>query len=685
MYIEKNSCFIPQREEKMSEKTLAVLNDAAIRFDGRRLTMENNLVSRTIDFFRGYPETVSFRRIDLDREFADPEEPGCGVSFSGITPPGMYDVAFQLEGVTAKSVPAGWAETAHLEAEVTMYEPVQQVRFRVTYFLYPGVPAVGVQAAILSRVMPNLYWSYRREMRSANDFLPVEQSSGAVDGFRLAPGFAPECSLEPVARTDVHDDLLLDHPALPGEEFFRGNLLWCRNRAGAGVLVLQESSPSGERRDWAEFDFMVRDRRLRSCAWNAAPWELSPEVEIESGRSVTILAADEVERDCRLKDYLRGRFPTAPETHVAMVNPWGCGRFRELVGEEFLRREIEATAACGAECYQIDDTWQQGEGLGRLINVNEHLTPAFWKISETRLRGTFAGLLPIAAQSKVELALWCAPSSNVEFRDWEAFREFLLDFHRRWNFRFFKIDGVKIRTCEAERNLETLLRSVREATGGLVYFNLDTTAGQRPGYFRMVEYGNIFLENRYVCHEWGLGYHPEKTLRSLWQLARVMRPQLLQVEIPSPSDIRRSFYEAKGMSQPDLYPVEYWAAIALFANPLLWFAPSTVPEEIRSRIRPLLELWRRNCDTILGGEIYPVGKAPDGKALTGLVSSGGWLIAFRELGAPEAGEFRLSHFPEAEGRRWRLVAGQGRAEPVPGGVALRLPEHPRFALFQLER
>lgn len=368
-----------------------------------------------------------------------------------------------------------------------------------------------------------------------------------------------------------------------------------------------------------------------------------------------------------------------------MVNPWGCGRFRELVGEEFLRREIEATAACGAECYQIDDTWQQGEGLGRLINVNEHLTPAFWKISETRLRGTFAGLLPIAAQSKVELALWCAPSSNVEFRDWEAFREFLLDFHRRWNFRFFKIDGVKIRTCEAERNLETLLRSVREATGGLVYFNLDTTAGQRPGYFRMVEYGNIFLENRYVCHEWGLGYHPEKTLRSLWQLARVMRPQLLQVEIPSPSDIRRSFYEKKGMSQPDLYPVEYWAAIALFANPLLWFAPSTVPEEIRSRIRPLLELWRRNRDTILGGEIYPVGAAPDGKALTGLVSTGGWLIAFRELGAPEAGEFRLSHFPEAEGRRWRLVAGQGRAEPVPGGVTLLLPDHPRFALFQLDR
>ena len=109
-----------------------------------------------------------------------------------------------------------------------------------------------------------------------------------------------------------------------------------------------------------------------------------------------------------------------------------------------------------------------------------------------------------------------------------------------------------------------------------------------------------------------------------------------------------------------------------------------MPEEICGRIRPLLELWRRHRDTILGGEIYPVGAAPDGKALTGLVSTGGWLIAFRELGAPEAGEFALTHFPEAEGRHWRLAAGEGSAEPVPGGVSLRLPEFPRFALFQLE-
>ncbi|WP_417170849.1 hypothetical protein [Victivallis sp.] len=35
--------------------------------------------------------------------------------------------------------------------------------------------------------------------------------------------------------------------------------------------------------------------------------------------------------------------------------------------------------------------------------------------------------------------------------------------------------------------------------------------------------------------------------------------------------------------------------------------------------------------------------------------------------------------------RWRLAAGEGSAEPVPGGVSLRLPEFPRFALFQLDR
>ena len=114
----------------MSEKILAELMDAVIRFDGRRLVLENSLVSRTVDFFKGCPETVSFRRTDLDLEFADPEEPGSDLSFAGITPPGAYDIVFQRQEVTAKCVPAGWAEAGHLEAEVTLFEPVQQVRFR---------------------------------------------------------------------------------------------------------------------------------------------------------------------------------------------------------------------------------------------------------------------------------------------------------------------------------------------------------------------------------------------------------------------------------------------------------------------------------------------------------------------------------------------------------------------------
>ena len=65
----------------MSEKILAELMDAVIRFDGRRLVLENSLVSRTVDFFKGCPETVSFRRTDLDLEFADPERTTS--SFSG--------------------------------------------------------------------------------------------------------------------------------------------------------------------------------------------------------------------------------------------------------------------------------------------------------------------------------------------------------------------------------------------------------------------------------------------------------------------------------------------------------------------------------------------------------------------------------------------------------------------------
>lgn len=38
-----------------------------------------------------------------------------------------------------------------------------------------------------------------------------------------------------------------------------------------------------------------------------------------------------------------------------MVNPWGCGRFKEYISEQFLIDEMKASGEIGADYYQIDD------------------------------------------------------------------------------------------------------------------------------------------------------------------------------------------------------------------------------------------------------------------------------------------------------------------------------------------
>ena len=103
----------------------------------------------------------------------------------------------------------------------------------------------------------------------------------------------------------------------------------------------------------------------------------------------------------------------------------------------------------------------------------------------------------------------------------------LIDLHRRYGIRTFKIDGVDIPDKTADVRFRAMLDKVMEATGGEAVFNLDATAGQRFGYHYLTQYGNIFLENRYT--DWS-NYYPHWTLRNLWTLSRYVPPQSLQIE-----------------------------------------------------------------------------------------------------------------------------------------------------------
>ncbi|MBO7742391.1 MAG: alpha-galactosidase, partial [Victivallales bacterium] len=408
--------------------------------------------------------------------------------------------------------------------------------------------------------------------------------------------------------------------------------------------------------------------RVHSCCWGISPTDLRLGEWHHGYRHVTILGRPEDEFSTLVKEYCAARFPLKEHEAAVLVNPWGCGHFPEWNCPAFMQEEIRAAGEAGAEVYQLDDSWQQchgtarstGIGLAEMTSNNRAMDMDFWKISPERLPDGFEPIVAAAEKAGIKLGLWCAPTYNSLYQDWEAFAEMLLDYHRRYGFATVKVDGVRLQRHEAECALNKLLEKVRRESDGKVFFNLDTTNGQRPGYFYFLEYGNIFLENRYVYSQKVIGYHPEKTLRNLWMLSRYVRTQTLQVEVPAPDDIPA---DMEFVRDPREYSFEYWCAAAIFANMLIWTAPSRLSPENFAVLKKMIAVHKQLRRRFFNSVISPVGDCPDGRAISGLLSTGGCAVYFREAGCPNS-TTELPH-----GSNHRILAGNGKIT----GSAIELP------------
>ena len=654
--------------KKPSLETLATWEDIRISRKEDLLILENSRIRRTLDLSRGAPRTVSLQTAD-GTELASAKNPVCDLGFIGMHEPGKMEVPWQIKSVCCRKKQRDLFEAQRLTVEISMAEPVSGSLYKKIYILHPQIAAIGMECSLRTPVTPSIYWSHRNRIRRAG----APESTG--DALRLAPSILPRQSVEFRGRTDDEPVPVLEHPA-DGNEL-TGNLLYCDNGRGTGLLFLQEAPPSTERRDWEAYDFRYdpETRVIRSCTWGLAPEDIqSANRTYKSFRHVLLVYQDNAEKKSILKQYLALRYDSSAFYSIT-VNPWGCGQFPKLVSPDFLKKECKAAAEVGATHYQFDDGWQQGNGLVQMVEWNRQMTPDFWELRDS-LRETFPEIMQVCRKAGILPALWFAPSANAEYRDWRSSAEIMWKMHRKYGINCFKIDAVKLRTSEAERNLRSLLTFLRKKSGGKIFFNLDVTAGQRFGYFQFLEFGNIFLENRYLFVRGNKAYHPEKTLRSLWLLAKYTRPQSLQIEVPYPEDylVRASADDPPPRPECCRYPLEYWAAVALFANPLLWFAPSTVPPKTRKIYRRMMNLHRKIRDSVFAGEIYPVGEEPSGKSISGLVSTSGLAIFFREINAKR----ETSYFTELKKGQWKLIAGNGTLL----GGKLTMKNKASFAVFE---
>ncbi|MBE6385856.1 MAG: hypothetical protein E7048_09375 [Lentisphaerae bacterium] len=658
-----------------------VFQDIRVVWDEHTLAFSNSGYSRTVSLASPVPHTLEMKD-GSGRIFASENTLSYDADFYGLTGKSEQK-KWHLETFNAAVMKDLPFESDHVLVTLRYFDDFSHARLTREFFLYPGVGMYGVRNKIKTPVLPDCSVPCRPGLRE--EYIRFAAAHGndirfnkepVVEILHPAQGFKPVAAVEFAGHTDVHDTPVREHKLAPGNDLYTGNLLFCEDETEAGFMILQEAPPSTERREKESFDFRLSGNGdIISLGWGFTMEELIQNETFVSYRNAVGIYHNAEEKDRLLKEYCRARFNYGKEYYGVVCNAWGCGRFGEFLNPRFLADEVKGAAECGADSYQVDDQWQFGNLGDLMVRCKDVVLREFWNINPEKVEnGSFDSLMELARKCGIKLALWIAPSFSKSYQDYEEFTELLLDFHRRYGFELFKVDGAYFSSYRAEQNFEKLLKNTALASGKKIFFNLDVTAGMRGGYFKLLEYGNLFLENRYACHNWGMGYHPLRTLRNAWNLAKYVRLQYLQLEVPYCGDVLDEFYISRNETNPNVYPWEFWFAVSFFGNPLLWFAPSTVKPEYRAVSAKMIGLHKKYREEIFAGVISPVGDEPGADALSGLVSRRDgkeqFMVLFR------GHEAEKSAF--ATDCSWELLAG--KAEFADGKVII--PEKASYAILK---
>jgi alpha-galactosidase len=395
-----------------------------------------------------------------------------------------------------------------------------------------------------------------------------------------------------------------------------------------------------------------------------------------------------------LHEWQRGLRPRTP-SHACprlLVNTWGDRSRDTRMQDAFIEAEIDAVGRLGGDVLQLDDGWQTGttsnsayaKERGGVWEGFWNADPRFWEPHPERFR---KGLGPIVARAKekgIRIGLWFSPDSWNDFANWRKDADRILELVSTLGIHHFKIDGVKAPTALALANLAKFFKTVLDGSRGEVAFDLDITAGVRPGYFGAMEVGPLFVENRYT--DWH-NYWPHQTLRNLWKLSRWVDPRRLRMEF-----LNNTRNLEKYPDDP-LAPVNYDPA-ALFAtvmccNPLGWFEASNLPGPYMEKVSGLVKTWKAHREDLFAGTILPIGEEPDGYAYTGFLALSddrrhGYLLAFRELHPLDQAVLRV---PEIvlEGCDWEVLASRGAVSSREDTLEVKIPDSLGFLFARFRR
>jgi len=458
-------------------------------------------------------------------------------------------------------------------------------------------------------------------------------------------------SVELMDDTDFHNELVQKREWLlhrsERELALKGNLFIIQESfSKKGKIFVKKSALPHARATKIEKDLKVQPSEK---GWNF--FFISSVNETDSWEVIDF-KGDDVDITKALHTWQENQRPDTPghQTPLFLSNTWGDRSRDSCISELFIKKEIDAAVKLGVDIVQIDDGWQRGVTSNSTLAAEKNglwegfwvSDSEFWTANLDRLPNGLEPLVNYAEKNGVKLGLWFAPDSYDEFAHWEKDTNFIIETYKKFGIEHFKLDSIKAETELGNQNLQRFFSTVNEQSGGNIVFDLDITAGVRPGYFGALQVGPLFVENRYT--DWG-NYWPHQTLRNLWQLSHWIDPKRLRMEFLNNT---RNTHKYEGSPiAPIKYSPSTLFATVMFSNPLGWFEVSNLPAQYIEELAPLVKIWKECREEMFSGDILPIGNAPDGIEYTGFISEpkesqSVYFLVFREMNDSDCFELDVS-------------------------------------------
>lgn len=559
-----------------------------------------------------------------------------------------------------------------LDVEVLAIYP--QAEIKRVFSIYPDCPAIAQ--------------NYFVRLRNGGkiDFNPHQT---VLDALSMTGNHWKYRAIEFIDRTDYNNNLVREAEIIGyRSQPMRGNLLHVTDLISQqGFFLIKEAPCSGVQLHYPGHDFLCGRNSIQAVGAGFAHGDLANDEWIPVyGLVLGVAGQTEAEFLSNLRAYQRQIRTFLPKRDMMiMMNTWGDRNKDANMKEEFIVKQIDACRRYGISHLQLDDGWQRGlsrnsaRQQGQLWN---QWRPEDWIPDPEKFPSGFQSIVDYASKNEVVLALWYNPSSDNEYRKWRQDADILVNLHRKYGIRYFKIDGVKLPTKKAEMNFRRFLEHCVTATDYAVFFNLDATDDYRSGFHYLTQYGNIFLENRYTD---SAVYYPFWTLRNLWMLSRYVPVQKLQIEFLNKWR-NQVQYEHDDPFAPFGIGWDYQFALTMMAQPLAWLEASALPAEALTTA-PLIKAYAEIQGDIHAGDIFPIGHEPDGRSWTGFQSvhnGRGYILVLREYNDQENTWVRTC-LPAGVSVRFQPLLGSGKSFQTTvredASVKFELPMAHSFALY----